>query len=188
MEELNLRAANYAEGKANEAMTKAISQAYVEGYQAGYKDGKDEVPVNIPKEDVGAKFIDLGLTSGTLWAEDYEMENGKIHYLPYQEAYKYHLPTEEQFKELGNECRFIYDNYSNGELKSCTCIGPNGNTIIFQCTGTLVGDKKEDTYAAIFWLKDDINKLVKKNVDIRHNYKRVDASFSGYKLAIRQIK
>lgn len=31
------QANKYAEGKANEAITKAIADAYIEGYNAGYK-------------------------------------------------------------------------------------------------------------------------------------------------------
>lgn len=58
---------SYAEGKANEAITKAIAQVYLDGYKDGYKSGKENAKI----ECNDAEFVDLGLPSGTLWASDY---------------------------------------------------------------------------------------------------------------------
>lgn len=189
MEELKLKAASYAEGKANEAITKAISQAYIDGYQAGYQDGKDEVPVTIPEDEDDSKFVDLGLTSGTLWAEEYEMEDGDVLYLPYGKAEEYHLPTEEQWGELKKECKFIKRLYTNTEeLIYCDCIGPNGNSIRFKSTGLLIGDEKHDIHEVYVWLKSDVDGLNKKAANITRHYESIISRFSGYKLPVRVVK
>lgn len=44
------RADKFAEGKANEAITKAIAQAFVEGYKAGYHDREMEIPADLRDE------------------------------------------------------------------------------------------------------------------------------------------
>lgn len=41
------RADKFAEGKANEAITKAIAQAFVEGYKAGYHDRENGNPCRL---------------------------------------------------------------------------------------------------------------------------------------------
>ena len=70
MMELREKAENYAVGKANAAMDKAIAQAYADGYRDGYKDREDEIPVDL--RDNKMEFVDLGLPSGTLWAKEFE--------------------------------------------------------------------------------------------------------------------
>lgn len=93
---------SYAEGKANEAITKAIAQAYIDGYNDGYKSGKENAQI----EYNDAEFVDLGLPSGTLWASDYLKDTeGKVRYLPYMEAKEHSLPSIEQWKELEQYCR-----------------------------------------------------------------------------------
>lgn len=102
MMEIVERAASYAEGKANEAITKAIAQAYVDGYRDGYKDRENEIPVDL--RDSKTVFVDLGLSSGTLWSADYEREDEKVIFLPFDTAENYNLPTEELWKELFETC------------------------------------------------------------------------------------
>lgn len=101
--EITERAGNYADGKANEAITKAIAQAYADGYRDGYKDREEEIPVDL--RDNKTEYVDLGLPSGTLWSKEYETENGETLYLPYGEAAKYAIPTEEQWNELRDYCK-----------------------------------------------------------------------------------
>lgn len=112
------RAAQYAENKSNEAITKAIAQAYIDGY----KDCED------------AKFIDLGLPSGTLWAIDYEKsDKGEVLYLPYEQAKQMKLPTDKQWRELKECCKWDY--VIIGDTVINICVGPNGNFIVFGNTG-----------------------------------------------------
>ena len=60
------QADKYAEGKANEAITKAIVEAYIEGYKAGYKNREEEIPLEL--RDNKTEYVDLGLPSGLKWA------------------------------------------------------------------------------------------------------------------------
>lgn len=84
------KANSYADGKANEAITKAIAQAYIDGYKDGYKSGQENAQIGCND----AEFVDLGLSSGTLWASDYlRDENGEICYFTYDEALQYKINT-----------------------------------------------------------------------------------------------
>lgn len=73
------------------------------------------------------KYIDLGLPSGTLWAD----ENEPAFYNFYKAVAKFpdNLPKKEQFVELHEKCiwRWDHDGY--------TVIGPNGNSIFLPAAG-----------------------------------------------------
>lgn len=73
-------------------------------------------------------YVDLGLSSGTLWRNQNE-EGG---YYTYEEAlyqYRGSLPTKEQFEELKNACRW---SWTDSEYK---VVGPNGNSITLPAAG-----------------------------------------------------
>lgn len=190
--EITERAGNYAEGKANEAITKAIAQAYADGYRDGYKDREEEIPVDL--RDNKTEYVDLGLPSGTLWSNDYEKENGETLYLPYGEAAKYAIPTEEQWKELREYCEWILRRRSSGEdYSGVTCIGPNGNSTYFEFRG-----RKEDyndipdNWRCYFWILDNEDNIEKNNVFIgewnRGMRTKIEKTFSGYKLPVRLVR
>ena len=101
----------YAEGKVNEVLTKAIADAYAEGYKAGYNDREAEIPADL--RDDKTEFVDLGLPSGTLWSTDFEKRDGEYLYLPYNEAKQFKLPTEEQWDELRECCKFKFSYYGS---------------------------------------------------------------------------
>lgn len=187
MKDLSAEAAAYAANKTNEVITKAIAQAFADGYQIGYKDGKESIQVDIQND--GVEYVDLGLPSGTLWAKEYVKKDQNVLFLPYCEAVQYQLPTEEQWEELVNVCRFLYKPYSetDNDLKEATCIGPNGQSIKFEGKGMYRGDDN-DYYDAYFWLKDESDTHTKTAVRIRYNKKEVVGSFSGYKLPVRPVK
>ena len=58
MKEIKEIAANYAVGKANDAIDKAVAQAYADGYRDGYKDREEEIPADL--RDDRTVFVDLG--------------------------------------------------------------------------------------------------------------------------------
>lgn len=189
MKDLSAEAAAYAANKTNEVITEAIAQAYAEGYQKGYKDGVESIPVDL--RDGNTEFVDLGLPSGTLWAKDYVKENGKVLYLPYCETEQYQLPTEEQWTELVNTCRFLYERYSETgndlRIRKATCIGPNGKSIKFEGKGMYRGDDNEYK-AAYIWLREKSDTFNQSTARIRYNSKEVIGVFCGYKLPIRLVK
>jgi len=85
------KADKYADGKANEVITKAIAQAYLDGYRDGYNDRETEIPADF--RDNKTTYIDLGLPSRTLWSEDYEKDGNELLYLPYKRADYMKIPT-----------------------------------------------------------------------------------------------
>ena len=72
-------------------------------------------------------FIDLGLPSGTLWAES--NEEGLHTFDEAVSKYGDSLPTYEQFEELQTQCQWKW----NGSGYDVT--GPNGNTIVLPAEG-----------------------------------------------------
>ena len=79
------------------------------------------------KTIVPAGYIDLGLPSGTLWKS-----SNVTGFYTYDEAVRQfggRLPTEEQWQELRNKCRWSW----NGSGYKIT--GPNGNSIVLPASG-----------------------------------------------------
>ena len=113
--ELNMnieeRAAKYAAERANKVFADALAEAYKDGYRDGYNDHKANPMVELVNDYDEVEYVDLGLPSGTLWSKDYLRKDGKIVYLPFCEAIKLMLPTEEQWKELRTYCCLTWLNY-----------------------------------------------------------------------------
>lgn len=74
------------------------------------------------------EFIDLGLPSKTLWANE-----NKGFYLVDDAISKFgnNLPSEQDFQELFDNCKMTWDK----EKEGYTLTGPNGNTLFLPCTG-----------------------------------------------------
>ena len=72
-------------------------------------------------------YIDLGLPSGTLWAD--ENIEGLYNYEDAVAKYGNTLPTMKQLKELRDEC--VWERVSNGFKVT----GPNGNSIVLPADG-----------------------------------------------------
>lgn len=190
--ELKNKANNYAVEKTNEVLIQAIAQAYIDGYQDGYKDCREEIPVDFQNDKT--EYVDLGLPSGTLWSADYEKEDGKIKYLPYDKISALQIPTEEQWKELLLTCRWEYKYIGN--LHRCfICIGPNGNVIHFNSEGFLKEEKGlvYDRERCFWWVKDEngntgVEKNAVKMYFLSRQYKEMEKTFSGYKLPVRLVR
>lgn len=77
-------------------------------------------------------FIDLGLDSGTKWADCYisSLVFREDFQILTKDAYNFlkeHLPTIEQFRELGLLCKIR--RYSKGMYRFLLITGPNGNEV-----------------------------------------------------------
>ena len=88
-------------------------------------------------EKVPEGFVDLGLPSSTLWAEENEdalPHRGYLNgdYMNWDEASNFLLPSFEQTKELVNECKWTW----NGQGYKVT--GPNGNSIELPALGAYI--------------------------------------------------
>ena len=148
-------------------------------------------------------YVDLGLSSGTLWANDYEKENGRIVYYTHLEASKFCIPSREQWNELKDSCcwKYVtkYGLSEDSELEEVICIGPNGNAIRFNVTGFF--ELGQINNGSIYcWLKDG-NELNEKNCVCierafaslenrkKHycNTNQITSLFTGFKLPIRLV-
>ena len=189
------QADKYAEGKANEAITKAIADAYIEGYKAGYKDREEEIPMEL--RDNKTEYIDLGLPSRTLWSTDYEKLDGDYLYLPYEKAEYLKIPTKEQWEELKTSCKWEYNIDNCHDFIRCRCVGPNGQILKFERTGRIITEGNVDEWEAFFWIEDDSD-LNEKNSIHMFNYGKkfnkeigrceLSKNFSGYKLPVRLVR
>ena len=195
MKELTEMAAQYAAEKTHEILTDAITKAYADGYRDGYNDRKEETPVGLS----GTKYVDLGLLSGTLWSADYEREEGNVMYLPHGKASQFCLPTEAQWKELRESCRWEFEYDGRYELTKAKCVGPNGSFLEFRCTGKEDIDSKSLLSDVFFWLVDTREQVDKNAVRMYNPGKgnspmryrgeaHVSCWFSGYKLPIRLVR
>lgn len=192
--ELIEKAANYAAGKANDAITNAIAQAYADGYRDGYKDREQEIPVDL--RDNKTEYVDLGLPSGTLWAKDYEKGNKEYLFLPFCNATKYNLPTVEQWKELLEFCKLRGMYKSTVEtFYGFTCIGPNGNSVSFRSEGYYENTTYEGEGRVYSWLQDDEEGLEKnvicigeRRLKVPNKKNGISKLFSGYKLPVRLVR
>ena len=72
-------------------------------------------------------YIDLGLSSGTLWKD--KNENGFFTYDEAVSRFGSKLPSKEKFEELKSECKWEW----NGSGYKVT--GPNGNSIVLPASG-----------------------------------------------------
>lgn len=197
MVELKEKANNYAEENVINVLKEAFAKVYADGYRDGYKDREEEIPVDLRAKKT--EFIDLGLPSGTLWAKDYEKIDKEVAFLPYCKASNYGIPTEAQWAELLENCKWKGDFSSSGlSFYGVSCIGPNGNSVRFRSLGYMVDENRTEDVnygggSVYFWLSDDEECNEKKCIRIvggenRVPHKEVKKIFSGYKLPICLVK
>lgn len=185
--ELNERARKYAADKALESITKAIEQAYKDGYTDGYDDGKG----GIAMANHDCEYVDLGLPSGTRWANDFIREGGTISYMTYNDAKKLNIPTRAQLDELLSVCQMENGEYRMDKNHVYTdVIGPNGNSIRLTSQGVRKGYKLEQNLNIMFWIKsaeesDDNKRTIYCRNSNRSEY---DSIFLGYKLPVLLVE
>lgn len=190
------KAKEYAEGKINDALNKVIVQAYMAGYNSGYQDGYDKVVKETSSDDI--EYVDLGLPSGTLWSSNYlEDENNETVYVLQEKSKAFDIPTVEQWQELVRECRWeqkserIDDSYGFYHYHDwAICLGPNGNSIIFEKTGLYeIQTERVRTNEVLFWLKKGKNSQC-NSANITFCTIKITSKneFSGYRLPIRLVK
>ena len=81
-------------------------------------------------------FVDLGLPSGTLWKD--KNESGFYTYRLAFDKYGNKLPDKDQWEELKNLCRWVWD----GENRGYIVVGPNGKYIFLPADGVRWSDKE----------------------------------------------
>ena len=207
MEELIVKANRYAQENLNEILKGAFAKVYADGYRDGYNDYENQIRVNT--REIGTEFIDLGLPSGTLWSKDYLKDGNELVYLPYGKADQYNIPTEEQWEELYNVCKWEYITpnrlSTDVELEAAICVGPNGNILKFDLTGLYKVYDLCEHDTIYYWLKAKDNSTEKNVVKIYRTLEKINRIagdetryyttnhkiielFSGSRLPIRLVK
>jgi len=195
MEELRVKSNNYAEENVNTVLKEAFAKVYSDGYRDGYKDCKEDISIDLQNGDT--EYIDLGLPSGTMWSSDYKQDDDNRNYLPYGRAELLNIPTLEQWEELANCCEWEFEIDNACDLCRAQCVGPNGNTLLFERTGRQDFDKMSNSWEVFFWVKDDKEGNKKNAVHIynaaKGNNKKVGVTvvedfFIGFKLPVRLVK
>jgi len=185
MIELNEKAGIYAENNVINILKEAFAKVYADGYRDGYKDCQEEIPVDLRENQT--IFVDLGLSSGTLWSSTYERIGEERLYLPYDKAKEMHIPTEDQWRELRKECRWSIDS------DILYCIGPNGNSIHFERTGYIsIKKNKEIPNWSFFWIKNE-EEDGKECLSAKMSWHTASdesshSTFRGYSLPIRLVR
>ena len=186
MIELKEKAEKYAEEKIAEVMREAFAKVYADGYRDGYKDREEEIPVDF--RDNQTEYVDLGLPSGTLWSTDYEKEGDEVKYLRFSESLSYDIPTEKQWGELCETCR--WERILIGDTFRIDCIGPK-NKISFFPMGKITNELVIRPALCYFWLNDKSESLEKASAYTGYNKGVIRSSttnYIGYKLPIRLVK
>ena len=188
MVELNEKAGVYAEKNVINVLKEAFAKVYADGYRDGYKDCEVEIPIELKSNQT--EFVDLGLPSGTLWSADFEIDGEEVKYLPYEDAEKYGIPTKEQFNELLESCKWEF-NCISSNAREYTCIGPNGNHIVFSSRGYKLAGTKREIEKIFFWVKSTSEDLTKEAVYLYYDsgeIKKLTEMFSGCMLPLRLVK
>ena len=195
MKEIKEVSINYATEKTNEVLVNAIAQAYADGYRDGYKDREADIPVDLLSSQT--EFVDLGLPSGTLWSVVFLKVNDKREYLPFSKAESLCIPTEEQWNELLDICKWEFDIDRSYDLCEARCVGPSGNSLRFERTGKQNINSHSETWEVFFWIKDTKEGFEKNAVHMYNGGKKlqsknakteIESFFSGYKLPVRLVK
>lgn len=188
MIELNEKANIYAEENVINVLKKAFAKVYADGYRDGYRDCQNHESVNLRKSNT--EFVDLGLPSGTLWSTDYEKNGEDDIFIPYDKADRYDIPTKEQFAELLNSCQWEFK-YINSNNRQYTCIGPNGNHIVFLSRGYEIAGTMRESEKIYFWVKSNRGNSTKDAVYLYYQsgqIKKLTEMFSGNMLPLRLVK
>lgn len=198
MEELREKANSYAEENVNNVLKEAFAKVYADGYRDGYKEREEEIAIDL--QDDETEYVDLGLPSGTLWAKDYEREEGNIKYVSYNVAGKLNIPTEEQWNELVANCKRVFDfEFINSNkpslgqhLVNVSFVGRNGNYIKLPCYGIMKADRVDDADFVSFWVKENRGGEYKKVVFFTNCVGLVGpikttTEYEGYKLPVRLV-
>lgn len=103
------------------------------------------------------EYVDLGLTSGTLWASI--SEPGLWTYDRAIKDFGGAVPTQEQWNELMNECIWIYGHsvaeeyWGKSPMNGYSIQGPNGKWIFIACQGSVdcEGVKNDSETDPFYW-------------------------------------
>lgn len=189
--DITQKAKHYAEGKTMDAITAAIEQAYAEGFADGYKEAKIRLEANKTEfSDLEVEYVDLGLPSGTLWSKGYARQNASLLSLPYMNAERLNIPTEQQFKELFLNCHISMSSNVNKSIRFTGITGKYIEILCFEPEGitNFIGQG----WSSRYWLKDTDDTKEKNHAWITHRSTgwrpEVKKLFMGISLPIMLVR
>lgn len=149
----------------NEVFQKVFADGYKEGFESGYQAGREGRYEKSEYVEDGVKYVDLGLPSGTLWADDYlRDEEGNIMYLTVKEASCLPVPSEEQIEELFEHCSYNTNDYPNsGYVTSAEFTGKKHKKLLFETTGYIEGSVCKEYKSVTFLIVEGYCDLEKDN-------------------------
>lgn len=138
-------------------------------------------------DSVNDGYVDLGLTSGTLWADrnvgaSKPEDNGE--YFTFDEAQELgNVPSEEQFEELIDECKWIWKG------KGYEVVGPNGNSIYLPAAGYRDGSDVDYVGSAgYYWSSYEDDDIYADYLDFGGGNTYVDRIYRDYGQSVRLVK
>lgn len=135
------------------------------------------------------EFVDLGLPSGTLWA-NHNAHIGKKYHFTYAEAIEHFgdcMPNYDQYKELLNLCKWEWINLFGGKVRGCKITGPNSNSIFLPASGGYFGTSL-DHAGGYYWSTRYYYNGSAYFVYFSSSSKSMYNGGRGYGLSIRLIK
>lgn len=138
-------------------------------------------------DSVNEGYVDLGLPSGTLWADrnvgaNTPEDNGD--YFTFEEAQELgKVPSEAQFKELKNECKWTWKD------KGYVITGPNDNSIYLPadgyCNNSNVYFLDSDGY---YWSSSASDKGCATCLNFDSDYAYIGSYYRFYGQSVRLVK
>lgn len=137
----------------------------------------------VKKKAAEAPFIDLGLPSGTKWRT--VNEEGLITHEEALAAYGKQLPTQKQYIELQEKCK--WQELKNGGYK---VTGPNGKYITFPYTGYIncTGEFRGEDNIGDYWTATITTGDEAYRVAMNKNGVKIAAHTRCYQRAVRLVK
>lgn len=131
-------------------------------------------------------YIDLGLPSGTLWAD--ENAEGYYTFDKAKEKFGESLPSKELWQELIDNCEWLWD-FKNNQM---VVIGKNGNRIVLPACGFQhIHNVFDNGTIGFYWSSDYFTDYIDCAYHISFSARDVGISNSigsSYRHSVRQIK
>ena len=129
------------------------------------------------------EYVDLGLPSGRLWAT--ENAEGYYTYGEAKEEFGELLPKSEAFKELWEECQWLWDVKNKGMI----VVGPNTNTNFLPALGRRDCDSDDVRSFGCYWSYDSDSQAYARHLFFHSNgVCPLDNSTRAYSFSVRLCK
>ncbi len=132
-----------------------------------------------------AGYVDLGLPSGTMWKA--KNEKGYFTYTEAVEKFSGSLPSEEQIKELLDNCK---KDWTKNGLK---LTGPNGKSIVLPASGYRYCSSTSEALDKVgsigyYWTSKSIGSEFAIRLEVSRSYFEIRSGVQCLRLPVRLVK